>query len=137
MRTTLAALLVVTGAAAPSLALADELDAPEARLAWSMGFGGAADATGYAVTLAYRDAGMAPLPVAQWQVSGDIGLARLAGVPFLARNFRTNQGEDPAAYGPTNLHWGWWVASGLVVTAVALEASDSDDAPVTGTGSGS
>ena len=137
MRTILAALLFVTGAAAPTLALADELDAPEARLAWSMGFGGAADAPGYSVTLAYRDAGVAAIPVAQWQVSGDVGLARVAGLPVLAHNFRTNQTDDPIAYGNSPLAWGWWVVSGVIVTAVILEAADSDDDPVSGTGSGS
>jgi len=137
VRTILAALFLVTGAATPTLALADELDGPEARLAWSMGFGGAADAQGYSVTLAYRDAGVAALPLAQWQVAGDVGLARVAGLPVLAHNFRTNQTDDPIAYGNSPIAWGWWVVSGIVVTAVVLEAADSDDDPVSGTGSGS
>ena len=137
MRTILAALFFLTGAAAPTLALADEPDAPEARLAWSMGFGGSAEANGYSVTLAYRGADVATLPVAQWQVAGDVGLARVAGLPVLAHNFRTNQTDDPIAYGNSPIAWGWWVVSGVVVTALVLEAADSDDDPVSGTGSGS
>lgn len=134
MRTFLATLFFVTGAAAPTLALADQLDAPEARLSWSMDFG-VPHTPGYSVMLTYRDAGVTALPVAQWHVAGPVGLARLAGVPVLAHGFRTSQTDDPIAYGNSPIAWGWWLVSGVVVTAVILEAADSDDAPIGGTGS--
>lgn len=139
MRTTFAALLLVTGAAAPSLALADPVDGPEAQLAVSMGFGGTGNAHGYAVALAYRgeDAGAPAIRLAEWRVAGDVGVARLAGVPVLARDYKTNQRDDPIAYGSSPLNWAWWVASGALATVLIVNAVDDDDPPVTGTGSGS
>ena len=139
MRTTLAALFLLTGAAAPTLALATEFDGPEARLAWSTGFGGDARSSGYAVTLSYQgpEAGAPALRLAEWQVADQVGIARLAGLPVLAHDYRTNQTDDPFAYGNSPLTWAWWVVSGVVVTAVIMDQVDDDDEPVTGTGSGS
>lgn len=138
MRTILAALCFMTGAAAPTLGLAQDLDGPEARLAWSMSFGGQDQAADYALTLAYRgpEAGAPALRIADWHVNDELGIARVAGVPVLARNYRTNQTEDPLAYGSSPLNWAWWIISGVAVTALVLNAADGDDdAPVTGTGS--
>jgi hypothetical protein len=137
VRTILATLFAVIGAVAPSLALADELDGPEARLAWSMGFGGAGETDGYSLTLAYRDEGAHTVRVADWQVAGDVGVARLMGMPIVARNYKTQQMDDPIAYGSSPLNWAWWVASGVVVTVLVMNAVDDDDEPVSGTGSGS
>lgn len=140
MRTSLAALLLLTGASAPSLVLAADPYGPEASLAWSMGFGGDSPGSNYAVTLAYQgpEVGAPALQVAEWRVQGELGVARVAGLPVLAHNYRTNQTDDPIAYGSNPLSWVWWVASGALVTVWALDAADSDDdPPVTGTGSGS
>jgi len=139
VRTTLAALFLLSGAIAPSLAMATELDGPEARLAWSMGFGGEAKASDYALTLSYHgpEAGAPAMHLAEWQVLDRVGVAKVAGLPVLGYDYRTNQMDDPLAYGNSPMAWAWWVVSGVIVTAVVLDQVDSDDEPVSGTGSGS
>lgn len=138
MRTALTGLFLLT---ASSLAGAADGD-PEARLSWQLSFG--ADRTvesGYTLAFGYReDADLrsdAPmLKLAELSVRDEASVATLAGVPVYGGPYGVGQTEG-IAYSSSPIYWAWWIATGAVITIVALEAGDSDDDPApAGTGSG-
>lgn len=136
MRTTLATLLLVAGAAAPALALAEDVAGPEARMSWQMGFGAPSGRleSHYALALGYRDAAGPMLKAAEFNLGPDLALARLAGMPVVWHDYRLNQRDDPFAYSSSPLTWVWVAITGGALVAHAISQSDDEAAPAPATG---
>ena len=122
-------LLVAIGIQSPVVASDWGPDLPEARLSWSLGFGGNASIRGdYGLGFAYRVDGLEePATVIAFDVANRIGRIRLAGVPVFERTYRQGAAEDipeevieeetpEAGAESSSPGWGWWAAGAAVAT---------------------
>ena len=117
-------------------AAASSLDAPDARLNWRLGFGGATSSlqTGYALTVGYHanDPDSPAAQLLELDVSGTAALARLAGLPLFERGYRSNENDDVDDDVPSDKpwfarQWVWWTAGGLAATTALVQGGGGDE----------
>jgi hypothetical protein len=123
-------LLIVANLSAPSQAgtLDDPASAPEATLAWRLGFGAASGwRPGYTLTIGYRGLApdRAPTRLLDLDVTDLRAAAHVAGMPIFQRDFSAyseetaTPAETPESKPWYARQWVWWTAGGIAA-AVAL-----------------
>ena len=111
--------------------------APEGQLSWRLEFGAGTFTTGYGLAFGYRGGERADLRLLELDISDRAALARLAGLPLLARDYRMAQDEGLAPAGAAEQkpwyarQWVWWTVGGIAATAAV---GGSGEATTTCTG---
>jgi len=111
---------------------------PETQLTWRLQFGAGAVTTGYGLAFGYRRGERADLRLLELDISDRAALARLAGLPLLARDYRMAQDEGLAPVGAAEQtpwyarQWVWWTVGGIAATAAVGGGSGETATTCTG-----